>query len=425
LDINRKIETRKKFSYFVREIFGNEPMQKLIYKKEKIKEILKEICTKYNNLNDYMDAIWMWRGSSNSPVSNLKLENDYLIMNYKKIKVKELYINISNAAMFDCILIKVEGEENSVPEIKNYSWLDKSDLYNNKAPSKVNLDNDEFIHQDYNKNEDNQYIYYKNPDIFLLSAKFGKSNMRRFTDKKLEIKLNKLLFERLSYEEFLDWFMLDINSYDKKISDFNNYLEDYPMLGLNHDLGEEIYKNLEKFDKALIDNGIFYRARKLNSDELYDEEKMWNPPVDEVPIFEGRYNHFAQSFLYLSSLEKTAFVETIPSWHSACCMAKFKLKKIKKLLDLRSKEIFEYEKAILYQIIVESDMINKETNARYKRPEYAVTRFLADRARELDYNGIIYNSVKDRQGENVVIFNPESLKNKNICMVKSPYKYKK
>jgi hypothetical protein len=123
--------------------------------------------------------------------------------------------------------------------------------------------------------------------------------------------------------------------YGKEVKNFEKDLEDYPLLGLNNKVAKKIFKELK--DKKLPISeieGDFYRARRVESSEVYNSSKMSHPPKGKPT--EGRFNHAGQSHLYLASNKETAIKEVISEEHSLLVWYQEFLieKKVQSILDL-------------------------------------------------------------------------------------------
>ncbi|UUI39981.1 RES family NAD+ phosphorylase [Oceanobacillus oncorhynchi] len=365
-----------------------------------------------------MEYIWWWRGG-NSPIGKFEVSGNYLLMDYWKLRIEELYIQISPISVFDYIVFRVKGEKNNTPDIRNYNWTNEF----------VGVDLDHHTFYDYSIREhvDEDLQYFKQPYNFILSAKFAlpNLNMKGYSDSEIEIMLNKLLFNVIGYNEFKTWYNGILIGLKRQIDQFYNYLKEYPMLALNTEFGRHILENINGLGKHEITNASFYRARKMKEYIPYDEGGMWHPAAEKVAIYEGRYNHFGQSFLYLSSNEMTAFSEVIPLWHRSCSMIRIDVNQPIYVLDLRKVNFYTEEKGmnfiILHYMLVYEGIVSRETKNEYVKPEYLVPRFIADCSRLYDFDGILFSSVKG-EGENLVLFEPDKLKlEQTIVTFEQPY----
>lgn len=413
---NYVLETRKHFSNIIREILGYEPRDILISNEEKIKNFISKFVDLVNQDVKKMSYIWWWRGGSNNHLYKFQLDNDYQIINHWMIKIKEIYINISPISIFDFIIVRTLGEDNDNPHIENYEWT-------NNEFSKIDISKHEILDFSIRETAKNGNEILKQPYNFLLTAQFGVPNLNVVSDASMGIQLNKLLFGDISYKDFRHWYTNPLISLKSRIEDFYNYLIKFPMLGMKHKLGVEMSEKLAGLGSYEIVNRTFYRARELKQNVPYDEDHMWNPPRDRAAIYEGRYNHFGQSFLYMAGDKVTAFKEVIPPWHSACSLIEIAIEEPLNVLDLRRVNFYSEDKGldyiILHYMLVHEGSISKETSNPYTRPEYLVPRFVADCARLNSFDGILFNSTKS-QGDNLVLFEPDQLREQGKVISKLP-----
>ncbi|WP_294749789.1 RES family NAD+ phosphorylase [uncultured Exiguobacterium sp.] len=415
------LETRRYFSSIIRSVFGDDPRTIEISDKIQIAEILTKMSKKINLDKRKMSYIWWWRGGNNH-LEKFDVDNEYFYLNDWKLKISELYVNISPISIFDFIIFRVKGEDNDIPSIENYYW------YKDEW-SELDLNEHIFFDSSIRKPINDSVQYFTQPYNFILTAQFGLPNLKIYPDSVIEVMLNKLLFERISYERFKNWYVRILVSLKREIEEFYKYIVEYPMLALEHTLGKRLHDNIKELEKYKLTNQDFYRARALTTYIPYDEAGMWNPPSNKVAVYEGRYNHFGQSFLYMANNEETAFKEVIPEWHSSCSMVKIKLQKSVNVLDLRRVNFYSESNSLeyifLHYILVHEGTISQETQNPYIKPEYVLPRFLADCARLYNFEGILFDSTKNN-GINLVLFEPELLKKEGkICTDEDPYIYTK
>jgi hypothetical protein len=75
-------------------------------------------------------------------------------------------------------------------------------------------------------------------------------------------------------------------------------------------------------------------------------------------------------------------------------------------------------------MLVYEGAISKHVENEFIKNEYLVPRFLADCARNKNLNGIIFNSTKKPDRENIVLFDPDYLRSiGGLKMESSPYLY--
>ncbi|KJD43998.1 hypothetical protein [Paenibacillus terrae] len=103
------------------------------------------------------------------------------------------------------------------------------------------------------------------------------------------------------------------------IKDFKAYLSQYPMLALKHDVGQAIYRTLDKHfqakDYSVITRGIgsLYRGRtrKRDTSKPLSKADMWAPPVG-LPQH-GRYNCIGVPVLYACNKQDAIPYEIHPT----------------------------------------------------------------------------------------------------------------
>lgn len=419
-----KDDTRKFFGKLVRDVFGSEPCNKII-SNDQLDQKLTDLSKKIRETPKSTDFTWWWRGSSNCSLESFDYQDGYLYMDGDRMKIKELFVQISPIPRFDFILLNIEGEEKQDAVIDDYKWMGGKF----KLEEEVDLDTD-IMYSTSALGQQNEYnYYYKLPYNKILTAKFGAPNEDFFSDNRLEIMMNKLLFGKINYYEFTEWYNTPLNLLKKKIDDFYSHLVSFPMLGLDHDVGRLILKHISKLPKVDVENKMYYRARELKSMSPYSESEMWNPPVGKVQIGEGRYNHFAKSYLYMADNEETVFKEVIPAWHKTCSMARLKVVKCTNILDLRRVSYYNDDSenhifSLLHYMLVFEGAVSKPVENEFIKNEYLIPRFLADAAYRNRFNGILFNSTKNPNGENLVLFNPEGLRTIGwIEMESKPYLY--
>jgi hypothetical protein len=297
---NYQIETRKHFSGILRNIFGEKSRPISLESKDEIEKFLKSFSSILNSKPDKMGYIWWWRGIRNLHLEKFEFADGFLLMNSFRLMIKSIFVYISAIPRFDFIILNTCGEDIDEADTKNYSWKNakRFDLdYEKFDENDIDLDIHEFDEIEIRKKLDNEYDYFRLPYIFLLSAQFGMPNQRIFTDTEQGRMLNKLLFNKITYKDFILWYTKILQQLKSRVNRFDSHLRRYPMLGLEDGFGKEITKNLTMLGKHKIMEESYYRARELKMHEPYNEDGMWNPPADKVAIYEGRYNHFGQNKL--------------------------------------------------------------------------------------------------------------------------------
>lgn len=199
-----------------------------------------------------------------------------------------------------------------------------------------------------------------------------------------------------------------------KIVNFIRFLQDYPMLGLRDTTGIEIADAIKNTKQKIIDNEVWYRARKPELDkplDIFTQKNMGKPPFDKTR--EGRFNHYGQPALYLGCSDYVCAKEINEgNFQTICWIQKVQVKKAK-ILDLT--DYSTIDKLGDYPLLVAGLLISgkleehNEKHKQYYKPEYAITRFIADLCRVNNIDGIKYGSAvrdeNDRDSFNLVLFN--------------------
>ena len=206
-----------------------------------------------------------------------------------------------------------------------------------------------------------------------------------------------------------------------KIKEFEKHLEKNPMLGFQHSFGKKIYKELKEGNiPSTIISGEFYRARPVNSSEIYTSKKMGLSPKGKPT--EGRFNHSGQSHLYLANDKETALMEVVRTEKpSLVWCQKFEIKKeVNQVLDLSFDwmDLSLSTSTLLLSLKINKAIEKDETNSEFWRPDYFLTRFIMDCAKYLGYKGIKYNSTKSYSGFNTVLFFHDEI---DIHAIGKPY----
>jgi len=202
-------------------------------------------------------------------------------------------------------------------------------------------------------------------------------------------------------------------NYDPRIDEFQEFLSKYPYLGLSHKIGQEIQSKISGFSKTNIADKDWWRARKPKSSKKLTSNKMYPP---DFPRSEGRFNHYGQRVFYLASTQEAALSETLEEGDCFAWVQKFHIKKADNLLDLAP--FFQDEINIpIIMLGLNAKLFKSQVDKSCPwKPQYFITRFLSDCAKEQGYKGIVFNSPK-HYDENLVLFDWEK---DNIIHVDEP-----
>jgi len=195
-------------------------------------------------------------------------------------------------------------------------------------------------------------------------------------------------------------------NYEIQFNEFFEYLEKYPYLGLANKFGKKIKKFISELTPIKIENQSWYRAREVKSSELLSTNDLYPPDPNDVSISEGRFNHFGQQVFYLSETEDCAIKEVLDK-DGIAWIQKFKINKITNIIDLSpdhtntpSNDISVIAFGLIYIGALYKPV--KRTNGW--KPEYFISRFIADCLKEKGFNGIVFKSTRHFLN-NLVLFN--------------------
>jgi hypothetical protein len=196
-----------------------------------------------------------------------------------------------------------------------------------------------------------------------------------------------------------------------EICEFYSYLEKYPYMGAQHEIGKKIIAEVQNAPRIDIRDSCWYRGRPVHDSHILNAQEMLPPDPEKVAIGEGRFNHYGQSHFYLSQSKKLCFKEINQMSNAICWIQEFYIRKIENIIDLsfylNSSNIDSVP--LVFGGIMSSGAIRRPVRKdKCWKPEYFVPRFIADACKANGINGILYNSAVD-YGCNLVIFNMEKL----------------
>lgn len=199
-----------------------------------------------------------------------------------------------------------------------------------------------------------------------------------------------------------------------KIKDFLDYIKEYPMLGLKHLIGKEIENAIKNTKLKKIKKETWYRARRLKDpSKNYSQKDMGKPSPDITP--EGRFNHYGHPVLYLGNSDLVCAEEINEGDFQVICWIQKVEVNCAKVLDLtdytKIGSLGEYP-LLLAGLLLSGELEKHDKNHKgYFKPEYAITRFIADICRQNNIDGIKYfsavNGEKNQKKNNLVLFNDD------------------
>jgi len=231
----------------------------------------------------------------------------------------------------------------------------------------------------------------------------GNESFDRYSDVGIKTRFDKEVEKHLDEVEKL---------YGKEVKKFEEYLEKNPFLAYSQRFAKRIYKEIKNKELPVTRiKGKFFRARKVSGAEVLNIEGMYNPPIGKPQ--EGRFNHAGQSHLYLSNDKNTAIKEVVTNENSLLVWCQeFEIKKeIENVLDLT----FDWNKltpstsTLLLSITLNNSISRSDRNKELWRPDYFLTRYIMDCAKELGYEGIKYDSTKNISEYNLVLFHRDKI----------------
>ncbi len=196
--------------------------------------------------------------------------------------------------------------------------------------------------------------------------------------------------------------------YNKKFQEFEKYYHK-PTLAFKSTLGKRIYKELKQLlPETITIKGCYFKGRPVEADlsKAFESNEMLLAPAKKV--LEGRFNNNGQPHLYLAETQIGARRETCQNFmcNKDTFIQEFDIKTPAiNILDLSHNF---YEIALETPLIFVSlyDFISlKNRNLENYKPDYFISKFIGDCARDLGYNGILYNSAITKSQKNLVLFN--------------------
>lgn len=161
-----------------------------------------------------------------------------------------------------------------------------------------------------------------------------------------------------------------------------------------------------------------YRARVNRSTKPYPIAEMGKPPKEKT--LDGRANPKGIPYFYGASDEKTAIAETRPYKSELISVAKFKLNKKAKIIDIRDPQntitpfgLDDDSLALLYKEHMPflghlGTALSKPVLPHKKDLEYLPTQYLCELIKDTYFDGIAFKSSLGK-GDNFVIFNDSLL----------------
>ena len=205
----------------------------------------------------------------------------------------------------------------------------------------------------------------------------------------------------------------EIEDYQPDIEMISKLANRTPFLLLSNPFAIETLELIKKFAKTSSNETIdekFYRGRINKKPNI-----MFNySEIGAVPdslAKEGRFNHSGHGHLYVSTTEEICLKEIGAYQKKSASIAKIKLLKPLKILDLTDIDQGQKDNDLFKAIVFSSLIYNSPSDDSWEKPEYVFTRFITDCALFIGFDGIKYKSRYNFEGANFVIFKDKSTEN--------------
>lgn len=219
----------------------------------------------------------------------------------------------------------------------------------------------------------------------------------------------------------------EFSKWRRIVNNDNRYYNDTPLLDL-------LYKHSKAFEYVIPQGQSFYRGRIFDLDNIisskdqfeewlnddknrfqgYDKKESNAPPSKYAT--EGRLNGQGISFLYTCGDVETVIYELRPTRKERVSVAKFIANSNLVFADLTVKKADRISVPLLSDLLW---LIAREfSEPHYAGHNYSFTQYLAGHLMNLDFDGVIFKSSLNPNGENFVFFNPEDCRVTNSRLYK-------
>lgn len=176
--------------------------------------------------------------------------------------------------------------------------------------------------------------------------------------------------------------------------EFVNYLSEFPYLGYKHKTGKDIYKCIDNQRRDPISKVSVFRVR-LSTDKKtmpYVKSEMFEPMYTVPP--QSRFASTGHNPLYLAGDLETAKIETGVTEKSRYTWMEVELVNDFNLLNVTDEKIPVF------------DYCHKKStkSGAVLTTEYLMPNFISDCAKDLGFDGLVFNSVHSDTVKNYVIF---------------------
>ena len=227
---------------------------------------------------------------------------------------------------------------------------------------------------------------------------------------------------RLEQIENPDDLKYEFSKWRRIVNNVNRYYDETPLLDL-------LYNHPKAFKYDILQGQSFYRGRIFDLDNIissneqfeewiaddknrfqgYDRKESGAPPAKYAT--EGRLNGHGISFLYTCGDVDTVIYELRPTRQERVSVAKFITNRNLVFADLTEKKADSISVPLLSDLLY---LIAREFSVpHYTGHNYSFTQYLAGHFMNLKFDGVIFESSLNPNGENFVFFDPEDCSAKN------------
>ncbi|MEO6728671.1 MAG: RES family NAD+ phosphorylase, partial [Candidatus Dojkabacteria bacterium] len=206
-----------------------------------------------------------------------------------------------------------------------------------------------------------------------------------------------------------------------KIETLQMFISEFPSLILNDPLARKIQKEIKSKTLPSIELKDLncYRSRLVGGSNVFTSKDLEAPEIGISKI--GRFNHPGQSVLYLAETKECSITEILENYNKPALIwtQEYKIGFIDNILDLTIDwDRFSRLDSVLFTAILNSSVLRKKMSKGESnwKPEYLLTNFVSDCAKEAGYEGIKYQSSRSSE-KNLVIFD---VKHSSIEVINKP-----
>lgn len=180
---------------------------------------------------------------------------------------------------------------------------------------------------------------------------------------------------------------------EKELYEFIRYIQNTPMLILNHKIGKKIFDEIQDFNIELFDTEdklTLYKTRTKRDKFPFSYEQMSITPYDVSRG--GRFDSYGQSLLYTANLKEVSLLEV--SDENA------KYYHVQHYLYNNDLKLADFTKVDSYLLDI---LLRPITSNNYQ--EYILPRFIAECIKSGGYDGLVIRSSKSLEHRNDLNFN--------------------